>query len=210
MSEPLSQAINAEQWAEVLSDVGHHLERLGVSARLCVIGSVACMFDGADTRTSIDCDVWVPGSQFHRKVLREAAEAAGLMFDPKQEVVESPYLQLVSPGIVEVGDYDKDVLISNSGKLSLSRPPVENLIASKLLRGSEKDIADIAGLLTRHPTVTPDAVEKVLETFPSASRNKAAENLVFLHVLQKAESIPDRPSHKESTRNRQNEQSRQY
>ena len=72
--------------------------------RLCLIGSVACVFGGMAARTSRDLDVWKPASDYDLVELRRAVEAAGLSFDPKSTLdPEKPYIQLVEPGPTQVG-----------------------------------------------------------------------------------------------------------
>ncbi len=158
------------------------LGREGAPLRLCLIGSAACLFGGMEGRTSVDLDVWKPASSYDRIELQRAAEAAGLQFDPKSVLdPEAPYLQIIEPGLVEVGEF-VPVLIDRLGRLQLFRPPVENLIAAKLLRADPKDLADIRFLIGLH---RPDAarVREIVRAFSAAARNRAEENLVYLEVF---------------------------
>ena len=68
------------------------------------------------------------------------------------------------------------------GRLEISRPPVENLIAAKLIRAEPKDISDIRFLISLH---RPDAarIRALVATLPPASRERAEENLIYLEVL---------------------------
>lgn len=191
----MDQGFNKTQWIDALDDLGAELAERSDSqiTSLCVIGSVACMFDGDSARTSMDCDVWAPASNYNRALLAEAATAVGLLFDPTQEVVARPYLQIVTPGIVQLGSFDAGgVPIKSTGGLSLAHPPVSNLIASKLLRADAKDISDISGLLSRHPEVTAETIDLVLSGFPGTQRERGRENLVFIEVLR-SEPLADRP-----------------
>ena len=78
---------------------------------------------------------------------------------------------------------DKPVLIERIGRLHLFRPPVENLIAAKLIRAEPKDLGDIRFLVSRH---RPDLrrVRKIVAHFNPPARECATENLVYLDVLE--------------------------
>ena len=118
-----------------------------------------------------------------RGELKLAAEQAGLLFDPKQTLEPNrPYLQLVEPGLTQLGVFEA-VFIERIGRLHLCRPPVENLIAAKLLRAEPKDLGDIRFLMSRH---RPDVarIRQVIAEFSDAARERATENLVYLDVLE--------------------------
>ncbi|HEY1718811.1 MAG TPA: hypothetical protein VGH42_11045 [Verrucomicrobiae bacterium] len=119
-------------------------------------------------RTSADLDIWKPASDYDRLELKTAAEKIGLLFDPKQTLdPKRPYLQLVEPGLTQLGEFEP-VLIDRIGRLQLFRPPVENLIAAKLIRAEPKDLGDIRFLVSRHrPDIcsacgksSPDSIHK--------------------------------------------------
>jgi hypothetical protein len=67
--------------------------------------------------------------------------------------------------------------------VSLFRPPVENLIAAKLIRAEAKDLGDIQFLPGRH---RPDLsrIRRIVAGFNPRARERAAENLVCLEVLK--------------------------
>ena len=151
--------------------------------RLCLIGSAACLFGGMDGRTSADLDIWKPASDSDRQELKLAAEKVGLLFDPKQTLEpDRPYLQLVEPGLTQLGEFEP-VFIDRIGRLQLYRPPAENLIAAKLIRAEPKDLGDIRFLASRH---RPDLkrVRQIVAEFTSYARERATENLVYLQVLE--------------------------
>ncbi len=166
----------------VLSELAAALGREGPAVRLCLIGSAACLFGGMEGRTSADLDVWRPASDYDRRELESAATAAGLLFDPKVNLEPGrPYLQIVEPGLTQVGEFEP-VLIDRIGRLRLYRPPIENLIAAKLIRADPKDLSDVRFLLTRHrPAIT--AIRQVIDRFPQPAREQATENLVYLEVI---------------------------
>ena len=115
--------------------------------------------------------------------LKGAAEKAGLLFDPKQTLdPDRPYLQLVEPGLTQLGEFEP-VFIERMGRLQLYRPPVENLIAAKLIRAEPKDLGDIRFLVSRH---RPDLeqIRKIVAAFNPQARERAVENLVYLDVLK--------------------------
>jgi hypothetical protein len=174
--------LNAEEWMRILEKVAAALTPQGTPVKLCLIDSAACLFGGMDGRTSADLDVWRPQSDYDRAELRAAAEAAGLLFDPKSALEpEKPYLQIVEPGLTQLGAFEP-VLVDRIGRLEIYRPPVENLIAAKLIRAEPKDISDIRFLVALH---RPDAlrIRAIVATLPAASRERAEENLVYLEVL---------------------------
>ena len=104
------------------------------------------------------------------------------MFDPRQTLDPNrPYLQIVEPGLTQLGEFEP-VFIERVGRLHLFRPPVENLIAAKLIRAEPKDLADIQFLVSRH---RPDLllVREIVARFNQPARERAMENLVYLSVL---------------------------
>jgi hypothetical protein len=179
----LKLQLDGEAWSAVLADLAQALGTEGPPLRLCLIGSAACLFGGMDGRTSSDLDIWKPASDYDLRELRTAAEKAGLLFDPKQTLdPDRPYLQLIEPGLTQLGEFTP-VLIERIGRLHLYRPPVENLIAAKLIRAEPKDLGDIRFLVSRH---RPDLqrVRSIIGGFNSRARQSATENLVYLDVLE--------------------------
>ena len=179
----LKLQLDGEAWSAVLADLAEALGKEGSPLRLCLIGSAACLFGGMDGRTSADLDIWKPASDYDRRELKAAAEKIGLLFDPKQMLEpDRPYLQLIEPGLTQLGTF-KPVLIERMGRLQLFRPPVENLIASKLIRAEPKDLGDIRFLVSRH---RPDLqrVRKIIAKFNPQPCQRATENLVYLDVLE--------------------------
>lgn len=178
-----TDGLTAAQWRNKLAVMGEHIEKDGKSASLCVIGAVACMLDGMDGRTSLDCDVWMPRSKFHPRVLEDAATAAGIDFNPTTEDPTRPYIQLVTPGIAQIGKFEEVNTLCHTGGLTISAPPTENLVASKLRMARAKDLADITHMLSQHPEVGKAEVKKVIATMPREEKERAEENMIFLDVL---------------------------
>jgi hypothetical protein len=135
-----------------------------------------------DGRASGDLDIWKPASDYDRLELQAAAEKVGLLFDPKAVLEpDTAYLQLVEPGLTQLGSFEP-VLMERMGRLHLYRPPVENLVAAKLLRAEAKDLADIRFLVSRYRPVE-QRVRQIITEFEPGAREKATENLVYLQVL---------------------------
>jgi hypothetical protein len=175
--------LDGEGWATVLAELSESLGNEGSPVKLCLIGSAACLLGGMDGRTSGELDVWKSASDFDRRELQLAAERVGLLFDPKQILEpDRPYVQLVEPGVSQLGDF-QPVFIERMGRLQLFRPPIENLVAAKLVRASPKDLGDIQFLISRHrPSL--DRVREIILHFPEPARGRAVENLVYLDVLK--------------------------
>jgi hypothetical protein len=179
----LNLQLDGEAWNVVLADLAHALGKKGSPVRLCLIGSAACLLGGMEGRTSADLDIWKPASDYDRGELKTAAEKSGLLFDPKHTLEpDRPYLQLVEPGLTQLGDFEP-VLVERIGRLQIFRPPVENLIAAKLIRAEPKDLGDIRFLVSRH---RPDLrrVRKIVAAFEPRARARAKENLVYLEVRE--------------------------
>lgn len=176
MNETEPPGLSAKEWEKILSKIGETVE-----GELCLIGSGACMFSGM-TRTSIDLDIWNPASDFDMAALRKAVEAQGLLFNPTDEIVDRPYIQVVEPGIVQTGKFKGTQKIARYGTLKVSRPPIENVIASKLVRSEKKDVEDIGHLASKF-LVDNGKVQRAVQSMPDPQKTKAKGNLVFLDVI---------------------------
>jgi len=74
------------------------------------------------------------------------------------------------------------VLIDRLGRLEVWRPPIENLIVSKLIRCDAKDLSDIRFLISRHRPETK-RIRDLIATLSPRSREQALENLVYLDIF---------------------------
>ena len=177
---PDSQGLNRQQWDEKLSALGAEFRAMNVAARLEIIGAWPVIEAGMPGRTSLDLDVWAPGSQVDRSALRAACATAGLDFDPIDET-DRPYLQLIRPGIVEIPEHiPQDA--GTWGGLTITVPPPAALAAAKLIRAEGKDIADVIFLCGRHG-IGREAVASYVEKIADpAKRQTARENLIYLTV----------------------------
>lgn len=152
---------------------------------LCVIGSAPGILAGQPNRMSEDIDFWRPLSKFSESDLGSACVKAGFLYDPKGVLTpDVPYVQIVEEGLVQLGKVVGVVTLFSDGNLTVVRPPMENIIASKMARMSEKDIEDIAFLMP-YFGVTAKQVKKVIATMRGAKAEAARENLVYLEILGK-------------------------
>lgn len=172
----MSHALSGAEWLGLLERLAEALGKDRPPVRLCLIGSAACLLAGMEGRTSHDLDIWRPVSDYDRLELKKAAEGVGLEFDPKSSL--EPDRQ---PGLTELGEF-QPVLIERMGRLEILRPPVENLIAAKLIRGEPKDLSDVRFL---HSLYRPDvaAIRQIIARFSPRGREQAGENLVYLDVF---------------------------
>ncbi len=167
----------------VLENLAHALGKDGPPVQLCLIGSAACIFAGMELRTSEDLDIWQPASDYDYTELKNASENAGLCFSPTGMLEpDQPYLQIVEPGIVQVGEFEP-VRMFKMGRLIVTRPPIENIIAAKLTRADAKDIADIQFLHKHYQTAIP-SIKKIIDSYPIPTRETAKENLIYLEILE--------------------------
>ncbi len=173
---------DATEWLAFIERLAAALPTPGPPVRLCLIGSAACLLGGMEGRTSADLDIWRPASEYDRAELRTAAEKVGLLFDPKTTLEPGqPYLQIVEPGLTQLGTFTP-VLVDRFGRLEIFRPPIENLIAAKLIRADPKDLSDIRFLIAQHRPEF-DRIREVIASLPAEARARAQENLVYLEVL---------------------------
>ena len=75
------------------------------------------------------------------------------------------------------------MFIDRLGRLQLFRPPIENLVVSKLIRCEPRDLSDIRFLMSRH---RPDgaAIRRLIAGLSPANRQRAEENLIYLSVIE--------------------------
>ena len=175
--------LSRDEWLDRLTRIDQSLQRQGVTAQLTLVGSAAGILAGQPGRTSIDLDVWKPKSRYQFQALKKAVENAGLLFDPKSTLEpETPYLQLVEPGITQMGKFETTETLEQFSALRLERPPIANLIAAKLVRAEPRDLEDVAFLLSRYRPSRQD-IEQVVNTMPRQARERATENLVYLKTM---------------------------
>jgi hypothetical protein len=176
-------SLDRAEWLEKLMAIDESLVRQEASARLMIIGSAIGILAGQPDRTSVDLDVWKPKSRYQLRALRKAAEEAGLLFDPKSTLEpDTPYLQLVEPGVAEIGTFEEPEILEQFQALTLERPPIANLVAAKLIRAEEKDLQDIAFLIQKYRP-SDEEINDAIRSLPKAAREQAAENRVYLSTM---------------------------
>ena len=183
----MSPALDREAWLVALEGIAKALGPTGQPVRLCLIGSVACVFGGMAARTTRDLDVWKPASDYDLAELKQAVEAAGLSFDPKSTLdPDKPYVQLVERGPTQVGQFEP-VFMERLGRLHLYRPPVGHLIASKLVRGDDADIEDVVFLISKYQPARAEILA-VIESFSEPGRTQALGNLIYFDVTDRPDA----------------------
>ena len=182
---PPSQAghHSSNDWRTVqaaLMRVGEYLKK---PTRLVLIGSSVSMWYGQAGRMTEDVDIWSPKSQVDFADINQACEKAGIHFDPRGYDVprDGLYLQMVTPGVVNIGKWKSEESMFRSGNLEVVHPPAENIIASKLVRAEPFDIEDIVFLMSRLD-VSMERVQGAVNTLSGTAREFAQENMVYLEI----------------------------
>ena len=99
-----------EEWEGKLALLGQELAQQESTASITVVGSAPGILAGQPGRTSMDLDVWRPTSDYDRRTFQTAVEAAGLLFDPRGGEPAGAYIQLVEPGIVQMGKFEPELV----------------------------------------------------------------------------------------------------
>jgi|GEM_PF-359211 hypothetical protein len=172
------------------------LERIDANldddVRLCLIGSGATILLGQPARGTEDLDVWARASRFREEALRRAVRSAGLDYDPRGEFPNTPYFRVVHPGIVQVPGYDPatgrwmgqdEEVVWRGERLVVTVPPPEVIVASKLVRGDDRDLEDCLWLMAARG-VDAVAVARAVRGLPRPARDKAKANLDILNLLK--------------------------
>ena len=181
--------IDAAKIKEVLDKVDAELAQ---AQTICVIGSTATILMGQPQRRTEDIDVWAKASIFDETQMREAATRAGLLFNPIEDEPGLPYIRIVHPGIVQIPGYDPQSntwlgqpprTLWTAEKLTVVCPPPEIIIASKMRRFEDRDIADSIWLMAESQ-IGADAVIEAIRNLPARFREEAEENFSILkHIL---------------------------
>ena len=187
------QGLTREDWAEKLAKIGSYIADKGAKIEIEVIGSWPGLEAGMPGRTSEDLDVWLPNSRFDRALFRDACLHAGLDFDPIDEV-DRPYVQIVRPGITHVPQHTPEPSAVFGG-LILVTPPPAALIASKLVRASDKDLHDAVFLKHKFRISTEDVASFAKAIGDKMARTTAEENIVYLefHAPPARSGRPEMP-----------------
>lgn len=174
---------NSVAWNEMedlLIRLGDALKR---PTSLVVIGSSVCMSLGQAERMTMDVDVWRKDSVYDLGDLKNACKAVGIVFNPTGfDEPDAVYLQMVEPGIVQLGVFDETSSLLKAGNLDIRRPPIENVIASKLVRGEARDFDDSVFLLKKCRVSLNEVETAVASIFNKQARENAIENIVMLRA----------------------------
>ena len=155
------------------------------------VSSGATILLGQTTRQTDDIDVWAIACRITLSDLRRAVELSGLGFDPKEEFPPIPYVQVVHPGIVQVPGWDgvtrawlgePEREVWRGEKLTVTVPPPRVIVASKLLRGNDRDLEDCLWLMAAHAVAAQD-VANAIKALPRAMRDTATDNLGMLGLV---------------------------
>jgi hypothetical protein len=165
---------------------------------LCIIGSSAAILMGQQERRTEYVDVWRQASAFDLDVFVKAVEGAGLLWEPKDEFPKGEFLQLVNPGVVQVPGWDpltrmwfgkKQDPLWKGKLLTVTSPPPESIMASKLLKFNERDLQDCIWML-ENLNVSDDDVATALRWLPPDRMSHAEENWLYLKSLLSFRSAP--------------------
>jgi hypothetical protein len=154
--------------------------------QLCMIGSGPLICWGLPNRSTEDFDLWGPRSKISSDFVR-AVTQAGMLWNPKDVVIEAnqPYWQVVHPGTVQVGGFAEPQKVWKGRNLSVVAPPWENLIASKLVRSSPKDLEDVQWMVQTQ-IFDRNKIISIMSRFKDASLIK--ENLIYLDLFMQQKS----------------------
>jgi hypothetical protein len=101
-------------------------------------------------------------------------------------------LQIVHPGIVQVPGWDMDKRewlgepereVWQGLRLTVTVPPPRILVASKLVRGDDRDLEDCLWLMSAHG-VDALAVLAAVKVLPRDPRRRAVDNLDILGMMK--------------------------
>ena len=182
-------ALDGEALKALLRGIDAHLRSPGT---ICLIGGGATILLGQMARQTDDIDMWAAASAVALDDLRRAVEAAGLGFDPREEFPGLPYLQVVHPGIVQVpgwnptkrewlGEPEREVW--RGEKLIVTVPPPRVIVASKMVRGDDRDFEDCFWLMAAHG-IEAGEVMQAIRALPRVPRAKAIDNLDLLGMME--------------------------
>lgn len=179
-----NKSLDNKKIIDLLMALGRHLEK---PAKLLLIGSSVGIQLGQPGRMTGDIDVWMAASNFDYSDLLQACKKSGVELNPAgYDDPVTPYIQIISEGIVDVGEFTKETRLLSTGNLAVTRPPIENIIASKLVRGSDHDYDDML-FLFNSSSVTYQDIENAISTLHENNQALALENLELLRVLVDSE-----------------------
>lgn len=162
--------------------------RLGVAlaqpTTLCLFGSSPGILLGQPSRQTQDVDVWHPTSSYDAGDLARACEDVGVLYDPTGDLdPDAVYIQIVRPGVVLLPRGFEPEVIARYEKLTVAMPTPAALTAAKLVRGSERDVSDIAWWVTQR-RLEMRQIERMIKLIPDRRHQETArENLIFVELI---------------------------
>jgi hypothetical protein len=168
-------------WAEIETKLIQLGETLEQPVTLVVIGAAVGMSAGQLGRMTAGIDILRSSSQLDFHALKKACASIGIDFDPKgDDEMKGLHLQIIDEGIAQIGIYEETIDLMTVGNLRVSRPPIENIIASKMVRANASDFEDAVFLLKKY-AVEGQTIEAVMKTFKNKGAIEVAlDNLYFL------------------------------
>ena len=176
-----------------LKDLLHQIDaNLSVPGRICLIGSGATILLGQAARQTDDIDMWTIASDIPLDHLQQAVEASGIAFDPKDAFPQLPCLQLVHPGIVQVPGWNSakrewlgepERIVWQGTLLTITVPSNRALVASKMLRGDDRDFEDCLWLIASQRLATTDILPAI-RALPRGARQVAKDNFSVLGMMR--------------------------
>ena len=182
-------ALDATTLKGLLRDIDGNLS---APTRICLIGSGATILLGQTARQTDDIDIWAVASDFTFDLLQDAVEKAGIAFDPTEIFPKSPYVQLVQPGIVQVPGWNRakrewlgesERVAWQGNWLAVTVPPGHAIVASKMIRGDDRDFEDCLWLIA-YQRLEAKVIRQAIRALPSAARIIAQDNFSILVMMQ--------------------------
>ena len=141
-------------------------------AMLYIYGSAACILMDEPGRTSLDIDVAAPYSDADYVDLVHAAHAADLPVNPEEDTAGNHIewiqsLRLCLPPPLP----EQSLTLWQGSKLVIKCAPVAELIASKLIRYDEIDLADIQYLVSQNAPLFSEIEDAVGHLPPPFNRD---------------------------------------
>lgn len=166
---------------EIFDTLGRTLAK---PTTICIIGSSPGIASGQPERQTPDMDVWREQPNYDEAAFRKACDDAGVLFDPRGEVdPESVYVRIIRKGVVNLPrDFDVEV-VGDFGNLRVVMPDPSLLVASKLVRGSARDVEDALWWMQERSLKSDDIRDAIGHLPDPMQREAANENIVLVGLI---------------------------
>jgi hypothetical protein len=169
---------------------------------LCVVGGAALLLLQSD-RSTPDIDVLDTLSPLDRVSVLMAARKAGLDVDQGSlDLMDGPYLQFLAPFSIRLPPHEPATGRWPDGNLSVALwegrclrvvcPPYGILAASKLIRGSDADLQDVAFMIA-HDLVDAKAIKMAGNQYSFIDREDIQGNLQLIELILQHRPEPAAP-----------------